>query len=44
MIDLAGRHFLKEVDFTPDEWAHLVQLTGELKEERRSGGERQRLA
>lgn len=44
MIDLAGRHFLKEVDFTPDEWGHLVQLTGELKDERRSGRETQRLA
>lgn len=44
MIDLAGRHFLKEVDFTPDEWAHLVDLTRALKAERRDGTERQRLA
>ncbi|MDN5571741.1 MAG: ornithine carbamoyltransferase [Propionibacteriaceae bacterium] len=43
MIDLAGRHFLKEVDFTPQEWIHLVELTGQLKAERRSGAERQRL-
>lgn len=44
MIDLTGRHFLKEVDFAPQEWAWLVQLTGELKAERRAGEERQRLA
>ncbi|WP_232547165.1 ornithine carbamoyltransferase [Propioniciclava soli] len=44
MIDLAGRHFLKEVDFTPDEWNQLVALTRQLKAERRSGTERQRLA
>lgn len=43
MIDLAGRHFLKEVDFTPDEWGHLVRLTGELKQERRDGRETPRL-
>ncbi|MFV0452942.1 MAG: ornithine carbamoyltransferase [Propioniciclava sp.] len=43
MIGLAGRDFLKEVDFTPQEWAHLVKLTGTLKSERRAGAERQRL-
>ncbi|MFV0405633.1 MAG: ornithine carbamoyltransferase [Propioniciclava sp.] len=43
MIDLAGRDFLKEIDFTPAEWAHLVELTGALKAERRAGTERPRL-
>lgn len=43
MIELHGRHFLKEVDFTPAEWARLVALTGELKAARREGRERQRL-
>ncbi|WP_040159474.1 ornithine carbamoyltransferase [Nigerium massiliense] len=42
-IDLHGRHFLKEVDFTPDEWRSLVELTGELKTARREGRERRRL-
>lgn len=41
---LRGRHFLKEMDFTPAEWAHLLRLTGELKAERQAGVERQRLA
>jgi len=41
---LRGRHFLKEMDFTPAEWAHLLRLTGELKAERQAGAERQRLA
>ena len=43
MTDLAGRHFLKELDFTPAEWAQLVVLTGRLKDERRRGEERRRL-
>ncbi|WP_367123812.1 ornithine carbamoyltransferase [Streptomyces phytohabitans] len=42
-IDLAGRHFLKEVDFTPEEFRHLIDLAAELKAERRAGTERQRL-
>lgn len=42
-MDLHGRHFLKEVDFTPDEWRHLVDLTGELKSARKSGEEVRRL-
>ena len=32
VTDLAGRHFLKELDFTPEEWARLVELTGRLRE------------
>lgn len=40
---LTGRDFLKEVDFTPEEWLHLVDLAGELKSARREGREERRL-
>lgn len=43
MGELTGRDFLKEVDFTPAEWGHLVDLSGELKRARREGREEQRL-
>jgi ornithine carbamoyltransferase len=42
-IDLTGRHFLKELDFTPEEFRHLVELAAELKAARRAGTEEQRL-
>jgi len=42
-IDLRGRSFLKLLDFTPDEALHLLSLAEELKAERRSGTEKQRL-
>ncbi|MEA4943914.1 MAG: ornithine carbamoyltransferase [Propionicimonas sp.] len=42
-IDLKGRHFLKEADFSPAEWQHLLALTGELKDARRNGTEVQHL-
>lgn len=38
-VDLTGRHFLKEIDFTPTEWVALVELTGRLKVARRQGSE-----
>ncbi|EST37374.1 ornithine carbamoyltransferase [Streptomycetaceae bacterium MP113-05] len=41
--DLTGRHFLKEVDLTPGEFRHLVDLAARLKAERKTGGEQQRL-
>ncbi|MGI5348276.1 ornithine carbamoyltransferase [Streptomyces sp. CA-250714] len=41
--DLTGRHFLKELDFTPDEFRGLVSLAAELKAEKRAGTERPRL-
>ncbi len=44
VTDLTSRHFLKEVDFSPDEWAHLVALTGELKAARRERREERRLS
>ncbi|OKJ52936.1 ornithine carbamoyltransferase [Streptomyces sp. CB02115] len=42
-IDLTGRHFLKELDFTSEEFLGLVSLAAELKEAKRAGGEVQRL-
>lgn len=41
--DLTGRHFLKERDFTPEEFRSLVDLAAELKAEKKSGSERRRL-
>ncbi|MGP3982881.1 ornithine carbamoyltransferase [Streptomyces sp. KR80] len=41
--DLTGRHFLKELDFTADEFRHLVGLAAELKAAKRAGTEVQRL-
>ena len=43
MTQLAGRSFLKEFDFTPEEWTSLLDLAAELKPQRRDGTERQRL-
>ncbi len=40
---LHGRHFLKELDFTPDEWLSLVELTRACKAARREGREVRRL-
>jgi ornithine carbamoyltransferase len=40
---LTGRSFLRELDFTPDEWRSLVDLTVALKTERAAGREVQRL-
>lgn len=41
---LHGRSFLKELDFTPEEWRSLLDLSADLKAEKRSGTETQRLA
>ncbi len=41
--DLTGRSFLKELDFTPEEWRHLVDLALVLKRAKRAGREDQRL-
>jgi len=43
-LNLKGRHFLKLLDFTPDEIKHLLSLSADLKREKRSGTEAQRLA
>lgn len=42
-MSLLGRSFLKELDFTPDEWRALLELSAELKTERREGREVRRL-
>ncbi|MBT2897049.1 MULTISPECIES: ornithine carbamoyltransferase [unclassified Streptomyces] len=42
-IDLTGRHFLKELDFTSEEFLGLVSLAAELKAAKKAGGEVQRL-
>jgi len=43
-IDLTGRDFLKEVDFTPAEWRHLLHLARDLKDARKARREERRLA
>jgi len=43
-VNLQGRNFLKELDFTPDEWRHLLTLAAELKAAKKAGTEEQRLA
>jgi ornithine carbamoyltransferase len=42
--DLKGRSFLKELDFTPDEWQSLLDLAQHLKLEWQTGPRRQQLA
>ncbi|MGW8886986.1 ornithine carbamoyltransferase [Streptomyces sp. NPDC055749] len=42
-IDLAGRHFLKELDFTAEEFRGLIALAAELKAAKKAGAEVQRL-
>ena len=43
MVNLSGRSFCKELDFSADEWLYLLDLAAVLKTERLSGNERQRL-
>ncbi|MFI1884726.1 ornithine carbamoyltransferase [Streptomyces jumonjinensis] len=42
-IHLEGRHFLKELDFTPEEFRGLIDLAAELKAAKRAGAEVPRL-
>ncbi|WP_406302537.1 ornithine carbamoyltransferase [Streptomyces sp. NBC_00885] len=42
-IHLEGRHFLKELDFTAEEFRGLIDLAAELKAAKRAGAEVQRL-
>src|SRR4030095_4443916 len=44
MTDLHGKHFLKLVDFTPDEITYLIDLAAELKAAKQEGREEQRLS
>ncbi|MFJ9175652.1 ornithine carbamoyltransferase [Streptomyces sp. NPDC102360] len=42
-MNLTGRHFLKELDFTAEEFRGLVDLAAELKAAKKAGAETQRL-
>jgi ornithine carbamoyltransferase len=42
-MDLHGRSLLKEADFTKDEFLSIVDLAGQLRLEKRTGTERQRM-
>ena len=42
-VDLRNRHFLKLLDFSPEEISYLLQLSAELKKAKKSSAERQRL-
>ncbi|MFB6673916.1 ornithine carbamoyltransferase [Streptomyces sp. NPDC057684] len=42
--DLTGRHFLKEVDFTAEEFRGLIDLAAELKAAKKAGTETRQLA
>lgn len=39
-VNLHGRNFLKELDFTPIELRHLIELSAQLKAAKASGYER----
>ena len=41
---LTGRHFLRELDFSPAEWRRLLDLTADLKAARSAGREVQHLS
>jgi len=43
-MNLKGRSFLKELDFTAQEWTGLIDLAAELKAEKKRGREKQHLA
>lgn len=43
-MDLRGRSFLKELDFTPEEWGYLLDLAARLKVQRAAGIRKERLA
>ncbi len=36
-MDLKGRHFLKLLDYTPEEIAYLLDLAADLKEKKKQG-------
>ncbi|WP_409484267.1 ornithine carbamoyltransferase [Arsenicicoccus dermatophilus] len=42
-FNLRHRNFLKELDFTPQEWQHLLQLSMDLKRAKYAGTEQPRL-
>jgi ornithine carbamoyltransferase len=42
-LDLRDRSFLKELDYTPDEWKSLLETSADVKRAKRAGTERPRL-
>jgi ornithine carbamoyltransferase len=42
--NLSGRNFLKELDFNPGQWRHLLSLSAALKADKAAGKERQHLS
>src|SRR6202790_5186514 len=38
-VNLTARNFLKELDFTPEEWKFLLDRAAELKQAKRAGTE-----
>jgi len=44
VFNLRNRSFLKELDFTPDEWRHLLTLSADLKAAKYAGTEVPRLS
>ena len=42
-MNLLGRHYLKEIDFTAEELTYLLDLASRLKADKRAGVEKQRL-
>lgn len=44
MVDLRGRSFLKELDFSAQEWTHLLDVAGELKTAKQRRREQPQLA
>ena len=43
-VNLHGRNFLKELDFTPEEWRHLLTVSASLKAAKAAGSERKHLS
>ncbi len=43
-MNLQGRHFLKLLDFTPEEILYLVDLSAQLKEKKKKGIAHQELS
>ena len=43
LAGLKGRSFLRELDFTPEEWMALIELAAQLKAAKKAGREVQRL-
>ncbi|GAA1399019.1 ornithine carbamoyltransferase [Luteococcus peritonei] len=42
-MSLTGSHFVKEADFTPEQWRELLELAAQLKADKKAGRERKRL-